>query len=192
MASPSSRRTAYTLLELVLVLAIIIIIGAVAYPSIEASYGYFKVQAAADAVKGAWAQARERAIRDGIPYRFAVIPGTNHFRLAPDSPDFWTGTTPDAEDPTNPPLVIEKKLPKGIVFTPAGQDAPPSPPANDNSKDDEPVDPTAFVTLTVFLPNGTAQNDVSIRLEAKGASPLTVRLRSLTGTFRTLTAKEAP
>jgi prepilin-type N-terminal cleavage/methylation domain-containing protein len=192
--APNQSRDGYTLLEILLVMAIIIMIGAVAYPSIDSWYGSFKVQGGADAVRGAWAEARERAIQDGIAYRFAVVPGSTHFRVAPDRADYWTGATPEPDDPTNPPLILERSLPKNVVFNVNGGDnSAPTAPTNEKSSsaEDDPVDTSQYVTLTVFLPNGTAQNDVSIRLDAKGASPLTLQLRSLTGTFKTLTAKEA-
>ena len=64
-------RTAYTLIELVVVMAIIVMISAVAYPSLEDSYDHFKVTGAADAVKGRLGRGPRRAIEDCMPYRFA-------------------------------------------------------------------------------------------------------------------------
>jgi prepilin-type N-terminal cleavage/methylation domain-containing protein len=192
MACATDRR-GYTLLELLLVMAILVVMGALAFPALDTYYANFKVTAAADAVKGAWAEARERAIQDGIAYRFSLVPGTRHFRIAPDRADYWTGSRPDPDDPSNPPLILERSLPKNVVFNVNGGDnsAPTAPTDNrSSSSEDDPVDPSQYVTVTVFLPVGTAQNDVELRLETKGASPLTLRLRALTGTFRTLTAKE--
>ena len=184
------RRPGYTLLELLLVMAVLVMLGAVFYPSIESSYGYFKVTGAADAVKGAWAQARSRAIQDSMPYRFAVVPGSARFRVAPDKPEFWAGNPPDQQDSDNPPLILEGKLPGGIVFALNGS----APSSGGSTKDDEadkaPVDPSAYVAVAVFLTDGTAREDAVIPLEVAGVKPIKLRLRALTGTFKTETSKE--
>ena len=56
IASHTRRRTGFTLLELMLVMAIIVIMGAIAYPSIDNYFGYFKLSGAADSLKGSWSQ----------------------------------------------------------------------------------------------------------------------------------------
>src|SRR4051812_21149897 len=88
MAAVNPRR-AYTLLELLLVMAIIVMISAIAYPAMDSYFSYVKVTAAADSVRGAWSQARARSIQDGIPYRFSVAPGSTHYRVAPDQLAYW-------------------------------------------------------------------------------------------------------
>ena len=92
------RRSGASLLEVVVVLAIMVIISALAIPSIQAMYGSYKLNGAVDSVRAAWADARSRAIDEGRPYRFSVEPNGTHYRVAPDDPDYWPGSGP-ANDP---------------------------------------------------------------------------------------------
>jgi prepilin-type N-terminal cleavage/methylation domain-containing protein len=191
MATTCSR-AGYTLLEMIVVMAIIVMLGAVIYPSLEDSYDHFKVTAAADAVKGAWAEARARAIEDCMPYRFAVLPGTSHYRVAPDNPEFWSGgKPPDQIDTGNrPPLVRQGSLPKDILFDADGSSMPVNGGNKNDDAEDAPVESAAWVTKVVFLPTGEAQDDYELKLEKKNAQPIILRLRALTGTVRTITGKE--
>jgi len=81
-------RRAFTLLEVSLVCVLIVMLGAMAYPSIEAIYGGVRLTAASDLIRARWADARSHAAEDGRPYRFAVVPDTGRFRLAPDTGEF--------------------------------------------------------------------------------------------------------
>ena len=51
------RRRAYTLVEVTLVLALMVILGAIGYPSIDAMYAGVKVEGASDSVRAAWSEA---------------------------------------------------------------------------------------------------------------------------------------
>src|SRR5262245_48840117 len=180
-----ASRQGFTLFELILVLTLIVILGAVSYPTLEAMYGGFKSTAAADAVRTCWAQARAKAMNDGIPYRFSVVPGKGNYRLAPDTGEFWSsnGATPSATDPANPPLVLEMALPKGVRFN-----TPKAVQAGDTGGDPADTvlapgttDNTSWTTVAVFLPDGTARTDAEVVLLTAGARPLVMRMRGLTG-----------
>ena len=172
-------RRAFTLFEIVLVMAILVVLMALAYPSIEGMYGYYKLQAAADTVRGNWAEARTRAMEEGRAYRFAVIWGKGNFRLAPDSADFWSGSdaVPDSGS-GQPPLIASDGLPKGIPFrridTPRGDGSA------DTVLPSTSIDPNQWSTVAVFLPDGTARDDVEVALDS-GARAIVVKLRALTG-----------
>ena len=108
------KRSAYTLFEMVLVLALLVLLAGLSIPSIESMYADYRLQAAVDDVGGAWASLRARAIIEGRPYRFAVNGGD--FRGAPDDPAFWPGgDTPASSDPAAP-LIVQDSLPRGISF----------------------------------------------------------------------------
>src|SRR5947209_6241409 len=115
------RRRAYTLMEVMMVMAVMVMLSAIGYPAIDNFYTGVKVEAASDAVRAAWSEAQAHAVNEGRPYRFSVVPGKGNYRVAPDSADYWGGSLPTPEDPDNPPAVIEKSLPKGIVFTTNGE-----------------------------------------------------------------------
>jgi prepilin-type N-terminal cleavage/methylation domain-containing protein len=175
-----SRRPAYTLLELVLVMAVIAIIGAISYPSIDSMYGSYKVQGAMDSLRAGWASARVHAMEEGRPYRFAVLPGKGNFRIAPDSPEFWNGDAATSTDPNSGPLVFNGTLPKGVRMTFAGQDGEDDK-DQDTVADPESTDPSQYVTAAIFLPDGTARDDVEISFQCRGTRPQALQLRAMTG-----------
>jgi type II secretory pathway pseudopilin PulG len=180
------RRRGYTLFELVLVCAMLLVLAALSVPALASMYGGYKMDAAVDSVRAAWAQARARAIEDGRPYRFAVVPGTGHYRVAPDAPEFWSGSgTSD-----KPGQVVADSLPKGVGFnvsTGTGGSAPP--PASggadvglgDVLSSPPPQSPSAYTNPIVFLPNGTAREDAEIVFAVRGARSVSLSLRAMTG-----------
>jgi prepilin-type N-terminal cleavage/methylation domain-containing protein len=180
---PTARR-GYTLLELVLVLAIIVVITGLSFPALEGMYGYYKATSAADSVRGAWTAARSAAIDEGRAYRFAVVLNKGNYRIAPDEPGFWSGgpAFPEGEAGT----FIAGTLPAGVSFTHGTDYQEGSAPA-DTLMDIENVAPGDYVAVVTFLPNGSASNDVQIVLQVNGARAIGVRLRALTGGITTAT-----
>src|SRR5262245_42186731 len=81
-----ARRSAFTLIELLLVMLIIVMMAVLTYPNIESMYAGVKLQAAADHLVSQFATARAHAIDEQRVYRFAIQPGTSQYRLAPDDP----------------------------------------------------------------------------------------------------------
>jgi prepilin-type N-terminal cleavage/methylation domain-containing protein len=173
-------RRGFTLFEIILVMAILVILVAVSYPSIESMQDYYRLQGAADSVRGNWAEARTRAMEEGRPYRYSVVFGKGNFRVAPDSADYWAGDTPAPTDANNPPLVVSDSIPKPIRFARAG--SPPGENDGDSALPPDSIGMNQWATLAVFLPDGTARDDVAVTLAAgSGTRPLVVRLRGLTG-----------
>jgi prepilin-type N-terminal cleavage/methylation domain-containing protein len=199
-------RRAYTLLELVIVCALLAIAAAVAAPTVSALYNQHRLGVASDAVREAWARARARAIEDGRPYRFSVVPGTGRFRVAPDSPDFWNGSASSgslssgnsggmssgsggpasgASSSGRPPLVYVQRLPNGIPFILDGTAGPVAATDDDelspSTAEDDDDTSANWQTVAVFLPDGTAQDDATITLQRNGNSrTATITLRALT------------
>ncbi len=180
-------RHGFTLLEVLLVVAVMVILAAMAYPSIEAMYGDVRLAAAADQVRARWAEARTKAIDEGRPYRFATQPD-GQFRIAPDADEFWSGggggTPVEPNDADSPPLVAEDALPKGIGFADE---------SNTNNPGDS-SDSGPWTTVLKFLPDGTASADKTITLQATGYRSVQLRVRALTGavTVDTLPAGRSP
>ena len=161
------RRCGVTLIEVLLVMAILLVLGAVAYPTLSAMYGDVRVKAAADEVRAAWVEARAQAIEDGRAYRFSVEPGTGKFRVAPDAGEFWDGSGGGpADDTALPPHIQEGTLPNGIVF-----DVSPDLPADGS-----------WTTVVLFNPDGSCARDVEVSLkEDDDSTPVVVRVRAMTG-----------
>jgi type II secretion system protein H len=177
-------RRGFTILEVLLVAAVIVVMAAMAYPSMEAMYGDLRLTAAADQVRGRWAEARTKAIEEGRPYRFATQPD-GQYRIAPDTADNWSGssdsTAGDSNDADTPPLVIEESLPQGLKFA-------------DESTTQDNTDSGPWQTAIKFLPDGTASADKTIMIQANGYRPVQLRIRALTGavTVETLPAGRSP
>jgi prepilin-type N-terminal cleavage/methylation domain-containing protein len=164
------QRRAFTLLELILVLALIAMIMAAAVPSIQAMLDDARLQEAADTLRSRFAEARAHAIEEGRPYRFAIMPGQSDFRLAPDLPEYWSG----AEDPTAttasnvPPLILEAKLPNDVMF-------------NLIDGGGHPSDSGPWSHLISFLPDGSCDADCNIDLQRGDSRPISIFIRGLTG-----------
>jgi prepilin-type N-terminal cleavage/methylation domain-containing protein len=176
---PVHARTGFTLFELVLVLAILVIFSALAYPSVNAFYSSHQMRRAADMVRTSWAEARAHAIDEARPYRFAIVPNKGNYRIAPHAPEYWSSDPPPAPaDPANPPLVLSDALPKGLRFSTADAAGPNAGPSSLPAAQ-VPMD--AWSTKVIFLADGTAKSDVEIAFGAKGTRELNLRLRGLTG-----------
>lgn len=169
------RRDGYTLLEVLLVMAILVILVAVSIPSLDAMYGDTRVRGAADDVRGAWAEARARAIDTGVGHRFAVIPGSERYRVAPDSHDYWDGSK-ETEADGDDGKVLTGSLPSGIVF---------------DIKQDLPEEAGGWRVIATFLPDGTCRDDARVVVQpSDGGSPLIVSVRGLTGIVTVRTPKQ--
>ena len=110
------RRSGFTILELMLVMTIIVIAAALAFPSFEAMMATSREFAARDMVRAYWAEMRAKATEENRAYRFAVTENTGNFRVAPDDDAYWSGnSTGDGVD--DKPLIVAGSLPDGILFT---------------------------------------------------------------------------
>jgi len=148
------------------VMAIIIVIMAVSLPTLDAMYGDTRIRGAADEVRGAWADARARSIDDGVPYKFAVMPGQPRFRIAPDSPGSWDGASDSGHD-SDDGKVKTGTLPKPVTF---------------EQGDGGQQESGGWLTLVTFLPDGTCKDDASVAVKEQGyALIVVVSVRGLTG-----------
>jgi type II secretion system protein H len=172
------RRRGFTLVEVILVCAVLVLVATLAYPTLRGMYPSFKVNGAADSVRAAWANARARAIEDGRPYRFAIEDQGSHYRVAPDRDDYWGGSRPD-NDPDGPGMILENSLPSGVVFSLNGGATPP---ADVTGRDVRTPASGNWTPAAVFLPDGTAKQDVRIVFQVRGARAIALQLRGLTGT----------
>jgi len=177
------KRRGYTLFEMVIVLALIVLLAGLAVPSFEAMYVDYKLQSAVDEVRARWAQIRARAVTEGRPYRFACIPATGDFRVEP------YGAAAASADSESQALVAQDSLPTGITFAAVnGADT------GTGGMSASSGDSGGWMTAAVFLPDGTGQQDQEIVFRYADAQPIALRLRALTGgmTSRRLSADGQP
>jgi hypothetical protein len=167
-----------------LVLAILVVAAAISFPSLKSMLSSYRVTAAGDSVRAAWAQGRAHAMNESRAYRFSIIVGAGDFKLAPDSAEFWSGAGKTSPAP-GAALILQDALPPGVRFS------DPQHPGAQNFSNDSPSavapssDSGAWSTVAVFLPDGTARDDCELTFSTPGARALSIRLRAMTGAVTT-------
>jgi prepilin-type N-terminal cleavage/methylation domain-containing protein len=178
-----AKRPGFTLLEVMLVAAILAIVAAISYPMASSMFAHEKVKAAADAVRGSMANARSRAMSESRPYKLAYVPNKGHYRIAPDSPSYWSGSG-KGDDSTSSgngqALVTTDKLPGGISFS-SGGSASSSSGGNDDDSSADSVSWDSWSEAATFLPDGSATEDKEITLHVEGSKPVVLKLKATTG-----------
>ncbi|MCC6508187.1 MAG: hypothetical protein IT423_03715 [Pirellulaceae bacterium] len=84
---PTRSRAAFTLLELILVLSILVAIGAIVAPSVGEAFKRQKLQASVDRLRSQWDRARLTAMKTGQIQVFNCTLGESTFSVTP----FMTG-----------------------------------------------------------------------------------------------------
>lgn len=176
-------RHGFTLVEMLLVLAILVVAAALALPFADSMYRGARTRAAADAVKAGLVEARTHAMEESRAYRFSIHPGGVAFRVAPDDDAFWSGAGDGSAQSSNiPPFIYAENMPGGIRFgggTPPPMTGPNQPPPVDPPA--ATIDPGQFETRVVFYATGEADADFEMAFTLPGARPLLLSLRGMTG-----------
>ena len=165
-----TRRAGYSLLEVLLVLAILIALGGILAPMMTTFSRDTKVKAASDAIMGRIADARASAIERGMPYRLAISEDGQHVRIAPDDQSFASQAATTDED--EGPLVAEEMLPTDVLVSQV----------LDDSSTPTVTDQAGWHRIATFLPDGTCREDLAtIQVKEPGVYPILIRIRGLTG-----------
>lgn len=163
------------------VLAIIVLLSAMAFPSFSAIRGNSDQKAAADQVRARIADARGLAMHESVPYQLAVSADGTKMRVAPDTADF--ASVPCSDESYGGAKAIETTFKNATVAV-----------TEDSDSDDS---TNSWTTVAVFLPNGTcrgaAAEDGTVRnalpvLEVRETDfpPIRIQIRGLTGTSSVL------
>lgn len=186
-----SRRGAYTLFELIVVMAVMVIVAGMAMPlALKNRHEDVKVTAACDVVRARWADCHARAQEEGRAYRFSVIPNSGKFKIEPAQPSSLLGPgminggnleqggnqSSSSSSDSNPGFTMEDSLPTGVRF--GTKDQPAAAGGSENDGGD-------YVLVAVFMPDGTALEDVEVHFGAKGTPGITLRLEASTGASST-------
>lgn len=170
-------RKGFTLLEMILVLAVIVAVSALAYPTVSGWFRGETLRTASDTVRAAVAMARHLAIEEGEPYRLCIVEGSGNLRAAPDRDDAWFGSV----DPTEE---YEETLPQGVILElDTGLPLEPVSLGNKETYQEKgQVSPTNWTTVATFFPDGRADQDVRLVCQGFGITPVVIQIRALTGT----------
>ena len=81
---PVESRRAFTLIEVMLVLAIIVIIAGLSWTAMQGPLAHSKLLRAADDVRKEWVEARDHAVTTGHTYAFRYMVHGDRYRLGPE------------------------------------------------------------------------------------------------------------
>ncbi len=171
---PRQSRSGYTILELLVVLALLVILGAVIIPSLPGFYGNTKQKAAADVVRTRLAEARAKSMERGMPFRVAVNSDKTRIRVAPDTEDF-------ASLPADDPPAFDSTVTEDL-FEEISIDYMTEP------GDDRSADPSGWFTIATMRPDGSCKESRSIVVSVNESTyaPIMIQVRGLTGQIRSV------
>lgn len=178
LARRSPARAGHTLVEVILVVAVLVLIGFVSMPFIQPMFADGRLQAAEDLVKARCAEMKVHAVSEGRAYRFAFQDNTGQFRIAPDDADFWgDGGEPDTGD-DGQGWVFEGELPKDVLFCQA--DAVPQTGGD-----------KAWTRAFTFLADGTGRENTTIAFGKAGGPSRSLKMQGVLGSV-TSEEREVP
>ncbi len=203
---PHPSRPAFTLIEVLLTLSLLVIISAMAWPQLEKSFSAQRLRKAADIVRTQWSKARVEAMRTGGIRVFRYEIGGNRYRidmLSTDPVALLTGTTLDSTSNNNPQtanannpqntgsldataVCFQQILPKDITFVSSQTDLDTATAAGNTATVDPsvvnstPSPGTGWSEPIFFYPDGASSN-TQLMLRNKEGRTITLMLRGLTG-----------
>lgn len=108
-----NRRSAFTLIELMVVLVMLVVLGAVIVPTLQGMYGNSRQKASADLIRSRIAMARAKAMETGMWIRIAINSDNKRIRVGPDCQNFDNLQPGDSYAPNS--MVTEDHLEEGVT-----------------------------------------------------------------------------
>jgi prepilin-type N-terminal cleavage/methylation domain-containing protein len=183
-------RRGLTLVEVLLVLSLLVVIGAIAVPLLEGSFSRAALYGAGDLLRGAWSKARLAAMQSGQTHAFRFEPKGGRFQIvalnslgAPEHSQLMA-EDPEAREPTTEFVRLsQNRLPDGVVFfhgnIASSAQTLATMPMTVESSWSQPI---------LFHPDGTT-SDASVLLANDQQVAIRVTLRGLTGISQTADAE---
>src|SRR5262245_48608432 len=125
--SLSSRR-AFTLLEVMLVMGILVAVAAIAWPTITRSYESVRLRKAADQVQAGLSHARVEAMSSGVSQVFRFEPNSPRYTITPNQDDSVSLDSTATDTSTASSAVQPSASPSGTAGSPTGGRTDPSNP----------------------------------------------------------------
>jgi type II secretory pathway pseudopilin PulG len=176
------RRGGFTLVEVCLVLALLIVIGSLAIPLLGGSFKRQALTSGADLLRAGLSRARLQAMQSGQPYVLRVQPKGSWYQilsldqLALPESQALPADNPDAEHSAYDILRLSRnRLPDGVIF--AKLDVSDS---NLLTATMGSIDGGSWSAPILFRPDGTT-SDASVLLVNEPGNTVRVTLRGLTG-----------
>lgn len=113
---PAGRDSAFTLFELLIVLAVVVAVTAMAAPSMMERVRSGRVQEAAENLREVVAACRTYAIESGVDYQFRFEPGGHFAAAIPAEQNISPGNSSDADDETADFMYRSVELPETIFI----------------------------------------------------------------------------
>jgi prepilin-type N-terminal cleavage/methylation domain-containing protein len=184
----SESRRAFTLLEVLLTLALVVIISGVAWVALQGPLARQRLRSAADAVRSDWCQARVDAMKSGRTYAFRYLVHGDRYHFGPQedpSPANPSATArPSATDdealgdePLPPP--VDKTLPLGIHFL--GGEGGSELTAMGNTPQTKPAESGGDWSVPIYFYADGSTSDARLLLASDRHSALRLQLRGTTG-----------
>jgi Tfp pilus assembly protein FimT len=190
-----SPRPALTLVEVLLVLALLVVAGAVTAPIMTGSIDRARLIHGGDLLRAAWAKARLSAMQAGDTYAFRFEPKGSRYQVALVSAITTTdatginsmpseSTSGDEYSDSDTLRLSRDRLPEGVIFDSAqlADDAQPGAPTATSGDWSAPI---------LFYPDGAAADAVVLLANSRGLK-LRVTLRGLTGISRASEVETSP
>jgi len=189
--SRCARRHAFTLVEILLTLSIIVALAALAWPALEWTLTRQRLLKAADQIRAEWCGARVDAMESGQNYVFRYMPQGDQFQIRPQVTEVTGEENLFGDVLADAPGVVvptgqsgetsSPKLPEGVVFL-AGETAADTRAAMALSQGDQTAAlASGWSSPILFYPDGTTST-ARLVLKNQRDRCIELNLRGLTGT----------
>ena len=198
VASPNTprdrRRNAFTLLELVLVLMLMVIVAGLAVPSLSRSIAGHRLRTSGDMIRTEWTRARSKAMKSGRIHVVQYQAGGDQFQTQPwiAADDLLEASSQalmsQSQNATMPApasglAAQPERLPEGVLFV----DSQATPDTRAQLVAAQAPMPTAtggvWSEPLLFYPDGTTST-AQLTLQNRRGRRTTIELRGLTGVSR--------
>lgn len=182
--SVAVSRSGLTLIELMLVVAIMVVVAALVVPNVQRTFSRQALQKGADSVRVAMGQARVRAIKNGEEYAVFYMRGGAWFNVAPfvkyQEQATVAGRRNRVAEANRQTEFEDDLLPKGVRFASGevGLDARSAEVLSSAGSGSE-------IQSVLFYPDGTSQ-DAKLLLQNDKGNFVEIQLRGLTGIAKTV------
>ena len=178
-------RRALTLFELLLVLVLLVLLGALSMPALDGAFSRSRLRHAGDQVRAAWTKARLTSLQSGQTHAFRCLWGDRHFATQPytavaagEIPKIEDDSEQHSDDPPRSQQLHDQQLTEGVYFA-GGQVLATDTPPGEMPELSEPH-AGEWSEPILFFADGTT-SDVSLILANQQGDLLRVTLRGLTG-----------